>query len=471
MTTSTITATGHPRPTTARSGSRAPCPCGWQPYTTGHWAYVAPWGYTWVDDAAWGYAPFHYGRWVQWQGRWGWVPGPPQVRPVYAPAFVAFVGGGPGFSLGVSFGGGGVAAWFPLGVAEPFVPWYHCSPAYVRTVNVSNVNIAVIHNVTIVNNYNVFINRVATARTVEEIHVENITYVNRGHVFAVNASAMSSGARVQQAAIHLNVQQQQQLVRAPISVARPPMAPPAHISVGIRVNVSVAASRPVLMTPHGRVAATPGANTPHFAAASLPKPAPAANIRPATHAAVPNVHPANASRPGQPAGRPGQPGNAQPANRPGQPGNAPHPGAPAVTRPGEPGRTMPSPANHPAAPANAAHPAAPAETHPGAPANAARPAAPAREPARPAAQPPAAHPAPETRPTQPAAHPAPETRPATPPVRPAPETRPAPQPVRPAPATHPAPAAKTPPARRILQPKPEDKNKPKPKKENPPPQR
>ncbi|MGC2621392.1 MAG: DUF6600 domain-containing protein, partial [Acidobacteriaceae bacterium] len=207
-------------------------PMGWQPYTTGHWAYVAPWGYTWVDDAAWGYAPFHYGRWVQWQGRWGWVPGPPQVRPVYAPAFVAFVGGGPGFSLGVSFGGGGVAAWFPLGVAEPFVPWYHCSPAYVRTVNVSNVNIAVIRNVTIVNNYNVFIGRVATARRVEDIHVENITYVNRGHVFAVNASAMSSGARVQQAAIHLNVQQQQQLVRAPISVARPPMAPPAHISVG-----------------------------------------------------------------------------------------------------------------------------------------------------------------------------------------------------------------------------------------------
>jgi hypothetical protein len=347
-------------------------PIGWQPYTTGHWAYVAPWGYTWVDDAAWGYAPFHYGRWVQWQGRWGWVPGPPQVRPVYAPAFVAFVGGGPGISIG----GGGVAAWFPLGVAEPFVPWYRCSPRYVRTVNVSNVNIAVIRNVTIVNNYNVFINRVSTARTVEDIHVENITYVNRSHVFAVNASAMTSGARVQQAAIHLNVEQQQQLVRAPISIARPPVAPPAHFSVGIRVIVSVAAARPVLMTPHGRAAATPAANMPHFAAASLPKPAPAAAIHPATHAAVPDAHP---------AARPGQPANWQPANRPGPSANEARP--PADSRP--------------------------------------------TEPERPATQPPAAHPAPETRPAPQPERPAPAMRPApagkAPPAKPEEKNKPKPK--------------------------------------------
>jgi hypothetical protein len=34
----------------------------WAPYTTGHWAWVRPWGWTWVDDAPWGFAPFHYGR-------------------------------------------------------------------------------------------------------------------------------------------------------------------------------------------------------------------------------------------------------------------------------------------------------------------------------------------------------------------------------------------------------------------------
>ena len=27
----------------------------WAPYHTGHWAFVAPWGWTWVDDAPWGF--------------------------------------------------------------------------------------------------------------------------------------------------------------------------------------------------------------------------------------------------------------------------------------------------------------------------------------------------------------------------------------------------------------------------------
>lgn len=303
-------------------------PYGWQPYTLGHWTYIAPWGYTWVDDAAWGYAPFHYGRWVQWQGRWGWVPGPPRVRPVYAPAFVAFVGGGPGFSFGVSFGGGGVAAWFPLGVAEPYVPWYPCSPAYVRTVNVTNVNITVIRNVTIVNNYNVFINRVATVRSVNQIQVSNINYVNRSHVFAVNASVMTSGARVQQGAIRLNAQQQQALVRAPIAVARPPVAPPAHPVAGVRVNVSRPPARPVLMTPRGRVAATPAANAPHFTPSSLPRPKPASQIRPAAHPVAPNLRPA---APGNKAGRPGSPGPSQPKNVIAQPPRSNQP--PGTARP------------------------------------------------------------------------------------------------------------------------------------------
>ncbi|MEO9080249.1 MAG: DUF6600 domain-containing protein, partial [Rhodanobacter sp.] len=34
----------------------------WAPYRNGHWAYIAPWGWTWIDSAPWGYAPYHYGR-------------------------------------------------------------------------------------------------------------------------------------------------------------------------------------------------------------------------------------------------------------------------------------------------------------------------------------------------------------------------------------------------------------------------
>src|SRR5712691_6914329 len=37
---------------------------GWAPYRFGHWAYVGPWGWTWVEDEPWGFAPFHYGRWA-----------------------------------------------------------------------------------------------------------------------------------------------------------------------------------------------------------------------------------------------------------------------------------------------------------------------------------------------------------------------------------------------------------------------
>ncbi|HEX8811080.1 MAG TPA: DUF6600 domain-containing protein, partial [Terracidiphilus sp.] len=36
----------------------------WAPYHNGHWAWIDPWGWTWVEEEPWGYAPFHYGRWV-----------------------------------------------------------------------------------------------------------------------------------------------------------------------------------------------------------------------------------------------------------------------------------------------------------------------------------------------------------------------------------------------------------------------
>src|SRR3989449_172684 len=55
---------------------------GWAPYRDGHWAWVDPWGWTWIDDAPWGFAPFHYGRWVYAEGGWAWVPGRVVARPV-----------------------------------------------------------------------------------------------------------------------------------------------------------------------------------------------------------------------------------------------------------------------------------------------------------------------------------------------------------------------------------------------------
>ena len=99
---------------------------GWAPYRFGHWAWVGPWGWTWVADEPWGFAPFHYGRWALAGGAWLWVPGPSMVRPVYAPALVAWVGGGPGANFSFSFGAG--VGWFPLAPGEVFIPGVSCKP-------------------------------------------------------------------------------------------------------------------------------------------------------------------------------------------------------------------------------------------------------------------------------------------------------------------------------------------------------
>ncbi len=118
---------------------------GWRPYCFGHWRYIHPWGWTWIGNEPWGFAPFHYGRWALHGGRWGWIPGSPVVRPVYAPALVAFAGGtrfaaAQGYPAGANAGhGGGIAAWFPLGPREPYLPPYAGTTSYRNRVNASNI--------------------------------------------------------------------------------------------------------------------------------------------------------------------------------------------------------------------------------------------------------------------------------------------------------------------------------------------
>jgi hypothetical protein len=103
---------------------------GWAPYSAGRWIHDPYYGWSWVDAAPWGWAPYHYGRWVHVSGYWGWAPGPVVVRPRYAPALVAFFGGG-GFSVGISIGAPRVG-WVALGWGEPIVPWW--GPRGVRGV-------------------------------------------------------------------------------------------------------------------------------------------------------------------------------------------------------------------------------------------------------------------------------------------------------------------------------------------------
>lgn len=130
-------------------------PVGWEPYRYGHWAWVHPWGWTWIDDAPWGFAPFHYGRWVHHHGRWGWFPGHfhhhhhhHRARPVYAPALVAFIGGS-NFSIGISVGRAPAIGWVPLGPREVYYPHYRSSVTYVRNINVIHVEKTVINNINV----------------------------------------------------------------------------------------------------------------------------------------------------------------------------------------------------------------------------------------------------------------------------------------------------------------------------------
>jgi len=70
------------------------------PYqTAGHWTYDEE--YVWVSDYSWGWAPFHYGRWVHVGPRgWGWIPGRR-----YAGAWVVWRTGPVGF---------GYVGWAPM---------------------------------------------------------------------------------------------------------------------------------------------------------------------------------------------------------------------------------------------------------------------------------------------------------------------------------------------------------------------
>ena len=319
---------------------------GWAPYRFGHWVWIDPWGWTWVEDEPWGFAPFHYGRWAFVEDSWCWVPGPVVVRPVYAPALVAFVGGG-GFDVALAVGGAGVA-WFPLGPREVYVPPYRVSRTYVNQVNITNTRVNVTEVTNVYNNYTTN-------------NVTKITYVNQRVPTAVTAVSRDTFVNARPVARNLGKVDASKIAQAPVTPRAPQVQPARQSVLGASAPARV---KPPAAVENRRVVATRAPTPPR---PSFEQRRPTVNVRteqpttpqPAGRGTPPparggeNPRPPEPSARGNEAPRPGQPATpAQPATRDNQP---PRPEQPAARgnenpRPSEPAN-RPNEAPRPGQPA------------------------------------------------------------------------------------------------------------------------
>jgi hypothetical protein len=297
---------------------------GWAPYRYGHWVWIAPWGWTWVEDEPWGFAPFHYGRWAYVEEGWCWVPGPVVVRPVYAPAFVAFVGGG-GFHLAVGVGEG--VAWFPLGPGEVYVPPYRVSRVYVNQVNITNTRVNITQVTNVYNNY-----------TVNNTNINRIAYVNQRNPAAVTAVSRETFVNARPVDRNLAHVDPRELSQAPVTHT-PPVQPVKTSVLGAGTPARV---RPPAAVENRRVVATRNPTPPR--APFEQQRAAVPNVRtetPRPNATPEPTRPEQPGRPNEPV-RPPAPENAQRPNeppRPPVPGNVPRPNPPSqAMRPAEPDR-------------------------------------------------------------------------------------------------------------------------------------
>lgn len=323
----------------------ASVPVGWQPYCYGRWTWVAPWGWTWIEAEAWGFAPFHYGRWAIFGGRWGWVPGPPVVHPVYAPALVVF-----------THPGNGATAWFPLGPNEPYAPWYHSSTLYLNRVNASNLynrNVNQVRTVYDTTNRNVYMDPLGSRRQFENRAAGTV---------AVSEGSFASGRPVRSSLVQL---QPAQLASAPM-VAHPMVTPERTMVATGRAHAFPARlARPTLASHQGQPVRNVNLPQPP-AAAQAPAPVerrgnnaatakqPSNEVNQIEYRNVPHSGEANQAAESHANPQQNTPAPVtQPQTQPNQPAyenrpvNAGQPGQQQASQPTNPNRTTPAPGNQP----------------------------------------------------------------------------------------------------------------------------
>ena len=136
------------------------------PYQNGQWVWEPGSGYTWVDNAPYGYATSHYGSWFNNQSYGGWLWQPPAsqyqtssnaLASAWLPAVVSFFltgsSGGDLSSLLNGFSGltGSYAdntniGWIPLAPGEQYQPWYGQNYNYPSTGLTSVPTVTNIYN-------------------------------------------------------------------------------------------------------------------------------------------------------------------------------------------------------------------------------------------------------------------------------------------------------------------------------------
>jgi hypothetical protein len=205
----------------------AAVPDDWAPYRYGHWRWIAPWGWSWIDDMPWGFAPSHYGRWAsipeldrldpsdRGPERWGWVPGRRVADPVYASAVVAFLGTARvGLSYPDAFGP--AVAWFPLAPGDVYWPGHTSDLDAIRRINEGAV---------------ADLSAIAAGTNGEPpAEIVKDDYPNRRFASVVPRSVFLAGRAVAASLLQLPGQR---LANAPLLTGSPQIAPPAPRSAAV----------------------------------------------------------------------------------------------------------------------------------------------------------------------------------------------------------------------------------------------
>jgi len=365
-------------------------PAGWVPYSTGTWMWDPYYGWTWVDTARWGWAPYHYGRWVFVSGFWAWAPGPVVVRPMYAPALVAFFGPRVAVSIGVV---GPTVGWVALGWGEPLIPWWGPvgfigTPRWAGWAGPRIVNNVVINRTTVVqvNQINVYRN-VSVRNAVVVVPRDRFGHgpVTRARAAQVDASQLEPvRGKLEVSPVRASltpdvvrgVRPPEATLRRTVVATRAPEDPERWLKPhGIAAPSVARAAPPRLVPPPARPQEGEAVPRPPFGQSKVerrrPSTGPAGPQREAPPQARVVPQPATSPRPGAPAARPasppprGEPRPAPPEARveprptpPARPSEQ-QPVAPAPQPPTVPGSPRPEVRALPGEPANRLFPGRP----------------------------------------------------------------------------------------------------------------